>query len=114
MFGLFFSYLINNSLTSVEWPAKNGASFNELLGYSKFGRKNYRKNKEKFHRLLEDSEDYPIDKDNAYDILIQFIHKAKMISGICEEREVRYFIGEKIKNDDMEEEESMEEMNVGH
>ena len=37
-----------------------------------------------------------------------------MISGIYEEREVRYFIGEKIKNDDMEEEESMEEMNVGH
>lgn len=37
-----------------------------------------------------------------------------MISGICEEREVRFFIGEKIKNDDMEEEESMEEMNVGH
>lgn len=58
-----------------------------------------------FHKLLEDCTEYPLGRDKSYEMLSQFIHTAKMEEGISKEREISFYIKQKMDNDMTEDEE---------
>lgn len=80
------------------------SDIDDVIRNSKFSRRASREIPV-FHKLLEDCAEYPLGRDKSYEMLSQFIHTAKMEEGISKEREISFFIKQKMDDDMTEEDE---------